>query len=117
MNYGKNKYIIERLNLGVDKRLKSICQNNIEPKIELEMSGKENAFKKYAMTNWLLYKSYGDDFEDFVKEISVIAKNYSKEHFKKELKGEFFVSELWGNTTQSLAWHIYFCLLLRITKR
>ena len=35
------------------------------------MQDKENAFKKYGMTNWLLYKSYGDDFEDFVSMISV----------------------------------------------
>tara|TARA_R100001377_G_scaffold5897_1_gene3295 strand:- start:1263 stop:1808 length:546 start_codon:yes stop_codon:yes gene_type:complete len=96
MNYGKNKYIIERFNLGVDKRLKSICQNNIEPLIESEMQSKENAFKKYGMTNWLLYKSYGDDFEDFVELISVLAKEYTKKHFKKEVKGKFFVSELWG---------------------
>ena len=58
MNYGKNKYIIERYSVGVEERLKRICAHNIEPRIELEMQDKENAFKKYGMTNWLLYKSY-----------------------------------------------------------
>ena len=96
MNYGKNKYIIERYSVGVEERLKRICAYNIEPRIELEMQDKKNAFKKYGMTNWLLYKSYGDDFEDFVSMISVIANNYTEQHFKKEVKGEFFVSELWG---------------------
>ena len=69
MNYGKNKYIIERYSVGVEERLKRICAYNIEPRIELEMQDKKNAFKKYGMTNWLLYKSYGDDFEDFVSMI------------------------------------------------
>ena len=36
MNYGKNKYIIERYNIGVEERLKKICTYNIEPRIELE---------------------------------------------------------------------------------
>ena len=34
MKYGKNKYIIERYSLGVQENLKSICVNNIEPRIE-----------------------------------------------------------------------------------
>ena len=38
MNYGKNKYIIERYNIGVEERLKKICTYNIEPRIELEMT-------------------------------------------------------------------------------
>ena len=46
MNYGKNKYIIERYNIGVDERLKKICTYNIEPRIELEMQDKKNAFKR-----------------------------------------------------------------------
>ena len=45
MNYGKNKYIIERYNVGVEERLKRICAHNIEPRIELEMQDKKNAFK------------------------------------------------------------------------
>ena len=35
MNYGKNKYIIERYSVGVEERLKRICAHNIEPRIEL----------------------------------------------------------------------------------
>ena len=91
MNYGKNKYIVERYNIGVEENLKKICVNNIEPLIESEMQDKENAFKKYGMTNWLLYKSYGDDFEDFVGMLSLIAQRYSEKHFKKQVQGEFFV--------------------------
>ena len=45
MNYGKNKYIIERYSVG-EERLKRICAHNIEPRIELEMQDKENAFRK-----------------------------------------------------------------------
>ena len=81
MNYGKNKYIVERYNIGVEENLKKICVNNIEPKIELEMQDKENAFKKYGMTNWLLYKSYGDDFEDFVGMLSLISQRYSEKQW------------------------------------
>ena len=44
MNYGKNKYIIERYSVGVEERLKRICAHNIEPRIELEMQDKKNAF-------------------------------------------------------------------------
>ena len=36
MNYGKNKYVIERYSVGVEERLKKICTHNIEPRIELE---------------------------------------------------------------------------------
>ena len=41
----KNKYIIERYSLGVQENLKSICVNNIEPRIEPFLKSKHKSFE------------------------------------------------------------------------
>jgi len=96
MKYGKNKYIIERYSLGVQENLKSICVNNIEPRIEPFLKSKHKSFENYDMTKWLIYRTYSDDFEKFINLIPKIAKDYTKKHFNKEVSGNFFVSQLWG---------------------
>ena len=49
MKYGKNKYIIERYSLGVQENLKSICVNNIEPRIEPFLKSKHKSFENYRI--------------------------------------------------------------------
>ena len=97
MNYGKNKYIIERKYLGRDERLKHLCKDNLDREVSsLSIGRTDYGFQNYGMTTWNIFERYHDVFEDLTIDLSSMAREYTKEHFNKEVTGNFFVSEMWG---------------------
>tara|TARA_E500000318_G_scaffold104773_1_gene111064 strand:+ start:5709 stop:6251 length:543 start_codon:yes stop_codon:yes gene_type:complete len=97
MNFGNNTYTIERYFLGKDKRLESICRNNLNTIVSNLSKGQTGyGFQNYGMTSWNLFKRYADDFEYLTIVLSSMAREYTKEHFNKEVTGNFSVSEIWG---------------------
>jgi hypothetical protein len=101
MNYGKNKYIVERIFLGTNERFKSFCQTNLDKEVSnLSVGRTDYGFQNYSMTTWNIFQTYHDMFYDLTNDLSLIAKNYTKEHFNKEVSGKFYISELWGISTE-----------------
>ena len=101
MNYGKKTYVVEKYFIGKDKRLESICRNNLNDTVSNLSKGRSDyGFQNYDMSTWNLFREYADDFEDLTCFLSYMSKSYMKNHFNKDVSGKFYVSEMWGIVTE-----------------